>query len=336
MVRSVVAAVIMVAFLGACMGRTGFRWLLSGIGWTPDSTSYQEKLISAVGATLALLLVYWITHQALGGDTALWVTGSMGATTVLVFAMPHGMLSQPWSVVGGHLVSAAVGVACATWLPLGAWVAALAVGASIFLMMVLRCLHPPGGATAMIAVLGGPAIQQAGFGFLLYPILLDALVIVAAALLFNNLFHWRRYPLALARYQVQRTPGIAPEDFHYALRQMNAYVDIEFDDLLHLVELANEHAKSHGVSEADLVESGCYSNGLPGSNWAVRQILFILPRRPGRSGRVRYRVVAGNGLGAEGICRLSEFALWARYRVELADDGWHRIKGVDPADHGRS
>lgn len=308
------------------MQRRHLRWLLSGFGWTPDTTSHLEKLISALGATLSLLLVYAITHQFLDGDSALWVTGSMGASAVLVFAMPHGMLSQPWSVIGGHLVSAGVGLGCATWLPFGPWVAALAVGGSIFLMMLLRCLHPPGGATAMIVVLGGPAVQQAGLSFLLYPILLDALVIVVAGLLFNNLFHWRRYPLALARYQVSSSPGIAPEDFHYALRKMNAYLDIEFDDLIHLVELANEHASHHGVSEQDLVEQGFYSNGLTGDNWSVRQVQFILPRRRGMRGRVRYKVVAGADRGVEGLSRLSDFARWARYRVEAEGGGWHRVK----------
>ena len=78
------------------------RWLsrsLNFIGWRPDSTSHQEKLLSAVGAILSLMLVYWITHLGIAGDGALWVTGSMGASAVLVFAIPHGTLSQPWSAV---------------------------------------------------------------------------------------------------------------------------------------------------------------------------------------------------------------------------------------------
>ncbi|WP_022963211.1 HPP family protein [Halopseudomonas pelagia] len=307
----------------------GRRWLsesLRFIGWRPDTTSHQEKLISALGATLSLLVVYWVTHIGLDGDGALWVTGSMGASAVLVFAMPHGALSQPWSVVGGQVMSASLGVACVQWLPAGPWVAALAVGGSIFLMMYLRCLHPPGGATAMIVVLGGPAVESAGFHFVLYPILLDALIIVAAALLFNNLFEWRRYPLSLSHHQVARPPGIAPEDFHHALRQMNSYVDIEFDDLLKLVELANRHAKTEGVSEDDLTAGAFYSNGLPGSNWSVREVLQVVPRRPGRYGRVRYKTIKGQGEGSGGMCRLSTFVTWARYPVEQDKSGWHRVR----------
>lgn len=305
------------------------RWLgesLRFIGWRADNTSHQEKLISALGATLSLLLVYWVTHIGLAGDGALWVTGSMGASAVLVFAMPHGVLSQPWPVIGGHVICASFGVACVQWLPAGPWVAALAVGGSIILMMYARCLHPPGGATAMIVVLGGPAIQDAGFHFVLYPILLDALLIVGSAILFNRLFDWRLYPLALARRQVTRSPGIAPEDFHHALRHMNSYVDIRFDDLLKLVELANDHARIQGVGESDLKVGGYYSNGLPGDNWSVREVTQIVSRRPGRTGRVRYRTIKGQGEGRGGICTLSTFIDWARYAVEQDARGWHRVR----------
>lgn len=312
----------------------GRRWLstsLHFIGWRPDSTSHQEKLLSALGATISLLLVYWITHLGMVGEGALWVTGSMGASAVLVFAMPHGTLSQPWPVIGGQGISAAFGVACMLWLPAGPWVAAFAVGGSIMLMMYARCLHPPGGATAMIVVLGGLEIQQAGFSFVLYPILLDALVIVGAAILFNSLFEWRRYPLALARAEPGKLTGIAPEDFHHALREMDSYVDIQFDDLLKLVELANSHAKSKRVAEEDLKVGGFYSNGMPGKSWSVREVLQIVARRPGRPGRVRYKTIKGMGEGGTGITRLSEFVRWARYPVAPDEKGWHRIKDRDPS-----
>ncbi|UAW97382.1 HPP family protein [Halopseudomonas nanhaiensis] len=314
------------------MARKWWARALRFMGWRPDNTSHQEKLISAVGATLSLLLVYWVTHLGLAGEGALWVTGSMGASAVLVFAMPHGVLSQPWSVIGGHVVSAAFGVACLLWLPPGPWVAALAVGGSIVLMMYARCLHPPGGATAMIAVLGGPAIESSGFGFVFYPILLDAAVIIAAGMLFNGLFAWRRYPLALSRFEVSRAPGIAPEDFQHALKQMNLYTDIEFDDLLKVMDLAGKHARAEGLNDRDLFEEAFYSNGLPGENWSVRQLTQIVHTRPGRAGRVRYRIVKGKGEGGNGIAKTTEFLRWARYQVEQTENGWHRIPPKAPAE----
>ena len=311
------------------------RWLrrwLRFLGWRPDSTTHQEKLISALGTTLALILLYWITHLVMSAESALWVTGSMGASAVLVFAMPHGTLSQPWSVIGGHVLSALFGVACVQWLPSGFWLAALAVGGSVIIMMYARCLHPPGSATAMIVVLGGPQIVDAGFSFVLYPILLDVLVIVLFAVLFNSLFTSRSYPLPLTRHAIGRAPGIAPEDFEHALKQMNAYMDIDFNDLLRLVELANANAQSKGVTAADLEPGGFYSNGLPGRNWSVREVLQVVSR-PGRAGRVRYRIIKGAGEGGNGICRVSEFVRWARYRVAPDEQGrqWHRVTDAQPA-----
>lgn len=308
------------------MHRRLLRQSLRFVGWRVDSTSHAEKFTAALGATLSLLLVYWVTHRVLGGENAIWVTGSMGASAVLVFAMPHGMMSQPWAVIGGHVLSAALGIACLKWLPGGPWIAALAVGGAIVVMMYGRCLHPPGGATAMIAVLGGSQIEAAGFAFVLYPILLDAVIIVLAAIAFNSLFEWRRYPVALSEFQLSRPPGIAPEDLQHAMRQMDGVQDIDFEQLLHLVDLATTHAREEGVTEQDLQLEGFYSNGLPGASWSVRQIIQIKPGWGGRSGRIRYRVLKGVGEGGTGICKTSYFLHWARYRVEPDGDGWRRIR----------
>lgn len=313
------------------MAFPGWDRLLDLAGWRHDTTSHREKLISAVGATIALLLVYWVTHLGLVGEGALWVTGSMGASAVLAFAMPHGVLSQPWSVIGGHTLSATFGVACLLWFPAGPWVAAFAVGGAIILMMYCRCLHPPGGATAMIAVLGGPEIEAAGFGFVLYPVLLDTIIIVMAAIAYNSFFEWRRYPVALSRFQIARPPGIAPEDLQHALKQMESFGDVDFEELLRVVDLAAQHARSDGVAEQDLEPEGFYSNGLPGESWAVRQIIQITPGWGGRSGWIRYRVIKGVGEGGTGICKTSYFLHWARYRVAPIGDGWERLRSQDRA-----
>jgi len=81
------------------------------------------------------------------------------------------------------------------------------------------------------------------------------------------------------------------------------------------------------VTADELTEGHFYSNGLPGSNWSVREVLQVV-RRPGRAGRVRYRIVKGRGEGGNGICRASEFVRWARYRVEADKNGtaWHRVE----------
>jgi CBS domain-containing membrane protein len=114
----------------------------------------------------------------------------MGATAVLLFALPASPLAQPWAVIGGNVISALVGVACVHWLGnslnpalLGALAAALALGA----MFALRCLHPPGGAVALITVIGGPAVQTAGYQFAMLTVLANSAMMVLLAILYNNL-----------------------------------------------------------------------------------------------------------------------------------------------------
>jgi CBS-domain-containing membrane protein len=122
----------------------------------------------------------------------------MGASAVLLFAVPHGQLSQPWPVFGGHLVSALIGVASAKLVAPPLLAAAVAVALAISAMYYLRCIHPPGGATALTAVAGGETVHALGFHYVLTPVLLNVLIILAVALLFNFPFSWRRYPAVWA------------------------------------------------------------------------------------------------------------------------------------------
>ena len=147
-----------------------FHELRLWLGIERSTTSHGEKWISGIGALLGIVAVYWITRAVFpNGFTttpggALMLT-SMGASAVLLFAVPLGALSQPWAVVAGHLVSAVVGVSCQKLFPGETWTAALAVGLAVGAMHYLRCIHPPGGATALAAV--EPASTGAeGYAFL--------------------------------------------------------------------------------------------------------------------------------------------------------------------------
>ncbi len=119
---------------------------LSGVEFSP--TSHADKLVSGLGAFVAIFATYQISHQVLGDDAYL-VVASMGAAAVLLFAVPHGPLSQPWPLFGGNLVSALVGVSCAQMILDLFLAAAAAVGISVTAMYYLKCVHPPGGATAL-------------------------------------------------------------------------------------------------------------------------------------------------------------------------------------------
>lgn len=159
--------------------------------------NHVVKWVSAVGGFLGILGVLWSTSSVLNIQGAAMVIASMGASAVLLFSIPHGNLSQPWPVLGGHVVSAVIGVTCAQQIGDPYLSASLAVGLAILAMHYLYCLHPPGGATALVAVLGGDSVQQLGYQFLLTPVLVNALVILLVAVLVNLPFRGRRYPLAL-------------------------------------------------------------------------------------------------------------------------------------------
>lgn len=296
------------------------------LGWRSDSTSHLEKLLSALGAFLGIALIYAVTHWLLPLDSALWVIASMGASAVLLFAVPHGLLSQPWAVLGGHGLSALVGVSCQLLWPGEFFTPALAVGLAILLMHYARCIHPPGGATALCAVVGGPAIEALGYSFILSPVLLNVGVILLVAVLFNSLFPWRRYPASLARQPepLRNTAALAPEDFYHALRQVDSYIDIAFDDLLEILQLAQEHAQIQTLQPADILLGGCYSNALPGSHWAVRQIIDA-PSGSRPRDQVIYKTVAGAGSGSTGVCKRHELASWAKHAVAADAGGWVRV-----------
>lgn len=218
-------------------------WLkLLGIELSP--VSHRERLASGLGGFVSILGTYVISHAILGSASGPFLALSMGASAVLLFGVPHGALSQPWPVAGGHLISALTGVACARWIPDPALAAGAAAGLAILFMHYLRCIHPPGGATALTAVLGGESVRALGFGFVLAPVMLNVLVMLAVAVAFNALFPWRRYPATLARRpRAPASPGesyapISHEDFVYALSQVDSFVDVSEEDLLRIYTLA--------------------------------------------------------------------------------------------------
>ena len=105
------------------------------------------------------------------------VIASMGAAAVIVFQFPESPAARPWSILGGHLLSATIGVVVSQLVADRTVAAGIAVGLSLGAMQVCRCMHPPGGGTAMVAVLGGAAIQDAGFRFVILPTLVNALIL---------------------------------------------------------------------------------------------------------------------------------------------------------------
>jgi len=215
----------------------------------PHPASHVEKLLSALGAFLGILGVLAISHGVLGGQGTALVVTSMGASAVLLFAAPHSPLSQPWPVLGGHMLSSAIGITCALLIHDTLTAAAVAVALSIAAMYYLRCLHPPGGAAALAVVLGGDAVHTLGYAYLVTPLLLNVLVLLSVAMLFNAPFVHRRYPLWMAKLgKVRETAEtgeksmIAHSDLVYALSQIDSFIDVTEEDLLRIYHLATNQA----------------------------------------------------------------------------------------------
>lgn len=313
-----------------------YRNLLSELGASlgieRNSTTHGEKLISAVGAILGVLTVYWVSQWYLHTFGVYLMVASLGASAVLLFAVPHGALSQPWPLVGGHLVSAFVGVSMQKLCPDPALAAALAVGLSVVAMYYLRCLHPPGGATAMFAVIGGEQIASLGYTYLVTPVGLNVVAILLVALAFNGLFHWRRYPAYIVRRRSSQpvatmssgTP-LTHEDLAAAIQQFNSYIDVTSEDLAQLFELAVRHAHAHHAPPGSIASGRFYSNGQTGSRWCIRQVTEIRHQGEPRKETIFYRNVAGSEALAGGSCSRREFLAWAQFEVENRNGHWVRV-----------
>jgi CBS-domain-containing membrane protein len=161
----------------------------------PPRVSNEEVFWSWVGAFLGIAALAVVGSLFFAGTDRLLTVASLGASAVLVFGANRSPLAQPRNVLGGHVISALVGVAAFKLLRGQPWLAeAVAVATSIALMHLTRTLHPPGGATALIAVGGGDAIHDLGFSYVLAPVGIGAAILVLVGVLVNNIPASRRYP----------------------------------------------------------------------------------------------------------------------------------------------
>ncbi len=183
-----------------------------------------------------------------------WLVAPIGASAVLVFAVPASPLAQPWPVIGGNVISALVGVLAAQLVPGPVAAAALAVSGAIMIMSLARCLHPPGGAAALTAVIGGPAVTGAGWSFAFVPVGLNSALLVVIALLFHR-WSGHSYPHRPA----PPSPAVAPtgiafttEDLDWALAELGETFDVDREDLEAIVRRVVAHAAERPTPPASL------------------------------------------------------------------------------------
>jgi CBS domain-containing membrane protein len=145
------------------------HWL-KGFRPAPLTVDTSERWRAIVGALLGIVITAILCRLCVSSPTAIWLVAPLGASAVLVFAVPASPLAQPWSVVGGNTIAALVGVLCVQLIDDPALAAGVAVAGAILSMFALRCLHPPGGAAALLAVL----THASSFDFVLFPVLTNS------------------------------------------------------------------------------------------------------------------------------------------------------------------
>ncbi|MBS0294120.1 MAG: HPP family protein [Proteobacteria bacterium] len=199
----------------------------------------RERLRMVSGIVLSVIVVAFIAHRFGASPPIPWMVASLGSSAVLIIALPSSPLAQPWPVLAGSALSYLVGVGCAALVPSVSLACGLAVGLAMMVMLALRCLHPPGGAMALFAVLH----PQEASVMAVAPVLFNVLVLVLAGMAFNQLTG-RSYPHAQLRkeHAPEGSGGFTADDLDAALSHYNQVLDVSRDDLEGLLHLAGKAA----------------------------------------------------------------------------------------------
>lgn len=155
----------------------------------------KEHLLTFLGAFFGIGLIGFINSKYFVASDNLFLIGSFGASAVLIYGVINSPLAQPRNLIGGHLISAIIGVTIHKLLPNELWLAcAISVALAIVAMQITKTLHPPGGATALIANIGSEKIKNLGYFYVISPVLTGVIILLIIALIFNNISKTRKYP----------------------------------------------------------------------------------------------------------------------------------------------
>ncbi|MFD1036600.1 HPP family protein [Sphingomonas hankookensis] len=211
------------------------------------NAGFGRRVVACIGAGIGIALTILVCGQfpSYGSDLPI-IVAPLGASAVLVFAVPASPLAQPWPVVGGNILSTLVGVAMFRAIPNVTAAAGVAVGLAILVMSLARCLHPPGGAAALTAVIGGAGIHDAGYAFAFAPVGINSIALVAIGMFYHRMtaLSYPHQPASPVTIQAAVEPGgVRLEDIDAALAETPDAFDIAREDLALLLERAEHFAK---------------------------------------------------------------------------------------------
>ena len=201
-----------------------------------------ERLIACLGAAICIALTVVVcAGLPLAASDLPIIVAPLGASAVLIFAVPSSPLAQPWPVIGGNVLSVLAGVAAFNAFPNTAVAAGVAVGGAILVMSLLRCLHPPGGAAALTAVIGSHGVHAAGYSFAFAPVGINSIALVSLGMFFHRATGGS-YPHHPELVPQQSGSGIHLADIDAALEDMHESFDISREDLAVLLARAEVHS----------------------------------------------------------------------------------------------
>lgn len=327
-----------------------FRPILAG-------ANLRDRLLACIGAVAGIVLTGLICGFA-ASDTQhlLWLVPPMGASAVLLFAVPASPMAQPWPTIGGNTISALIGLVVAHNMPLSALSAGIAVGSAIGVMSLLRCLHPPGGAAALVGLFAG---ASSSYAFPILPVGLNAAVLVGCAWIYHR-YSGHSFPhvAAASAPTVGEPPWtFSRADLAVALARTGETFDIDVNDLERLLREIEQRTLARSYRDlgcADLMSRGVISVRLSTPPEEARALLVrhdvrrlpVLDDAGRVAGVIGLRELAGSGASLQelmtpaataspqtpAIGLLDRFAHDRVHAVFIVDDARRPIGVVTEAD----
>jgi len=274
-----------------------FRPILAG-------ANLRDRMLASLAAIFGIGmtgLVYVLA--APNAEQLVWLVPPMGASAVLLFAVPASPMAQPWAAIGGNTLSALVGVVIAHHMPISPLSAGLTVGLAIALMSITRCLHPPGGAAALVGLFAGASTSYA---FPLLPVAANAVVLVGCAWVYHRFFSGHRFP-HVALPPAPKAPDVpwtfSRSDLDAALEKTGETFDIDANDLERLLREIEQRAVQRsylGLTCADIMTKRVISVSRDASMEEARQLLVLHDIR-----RLAVTDEAGRVVGVVGLRELA-------------------------------